>query len=351
MRSRWPRQWVHGNDVSAWDRPRGCGVSRVWHSRRQALLALLGAALATACGEAAPPTTPIPRTPSPAPSPSPSPLPSPSPSPPPELSLLNPGRAPSPSPSLAASPSPSPSASPSPVAVTLGRPGLLAVEQAGRVLLVDPERQQSVRVLVASSDSREPRWSPDGRSVLIVGGAGPGAELRLLPAAGGAARRLTSNGRPEHAAAWSPRGDHVAYVLSRRLGTDGQDDPAEPEEIWLLEVATGEDRKVADGFDPAWSPDGRWIAYATNGGRDGQGARDNAIRVTSIDRPDDRPLLATGDLPPDLLPAFGLPIHPQTVRLRAPAWSPDGLRLAASADGHTGLAIVFDAQGRVLLPS
>jgi dipeptidyl aminopeptidase/acylaminoacyl peptidase len=224
------------------------------------------------------------------------------------------------------------------------------MEQAGRILLVDPEKQQPVRVFVASPDGREPRWAPDGRSVLIVGGVGPGAELRLVPSAGGAPRRLTRNSRPEQAASWSPRGDLIAYVLSRRLGANGVADPAEPEEIWLLDVASGQDRKLVDGFDPAWSPDGRWLAYATNGQRDGQGARDNAIRVTSIDRQDDRPLLSIGDLPPDLLPAFGLPIHPQTVRLRAPAWSPDGLRLVASADGHTGLAMLFDAQGRVLRP-
>jgi Tol biopolymer transport system component len=220
------------------------------------------------------------------------------------------------------------------------------VEQAGRVILIDPEHPDPSRLLVSSPDNREPRWSPNARDVVLVGGSGPGAELRLISASGGPMRRLTSNSRPERGAVWSPRGDRVAYVLPRQLGQDGGLDPAEPDEIWLLDVTAGE-RKIADGFDPAWSPDGSWIAYATNGQRDQQGPRANAIRVVSVDGRDDRPLLEIGDVPADLLPLIGQPFRPQTIRLRAPAWSPDGQRLVASADGHTSLAVTFDPQGRV----
>jgi Tol biopolymer transport system component len=234
--------------------------------------------------------------------------------------------------------------------VVLGRPGLLAVDWDGRIVLVDPEQVVPTRTLVASPDNSEPRWSPDGRSLLIVGGRGPAAELRLVPIAGGSTRRLTSNSRPEHGAAWSPRGDRLAYVLPHALGPAGAIDPAELEEVWLLDVQTGSDRKLVDGFDPAWSPDGRWIVYATNGQRDQQGARANAIRVVRTDGQDDRPMLAVADLPADLLPSFGLPFRPATVRLRAPAWSPDGSRLVVSADGHTSMALTFDTSGGDVRP-
>src|SRR5689334_16000177 len=159
MRSGWPRQWVHGSDVRARSpTPVGSepGVARLSterprRGRRQVLLSLLGVALATACDASTPPATPVP---------SPSPSPIPSPSPPPLLPLIQPGlpsivpgRLPSPS------PSPSPAVSASPVTLILGRPGPIVVEQAGHVLVIDPDRQGPARVLVASPDSREPRWS------------------------------------------------------------------------------------------------------------------------------------------------------------------------------------------------
>ena len=365
-------------------------------SRRQLVLGLLAGACAAACSEAAPTGTPVPASPvaaSPSPSPvagqpvatsvqivaQPSPVASASALPvQPGLPLIVPGRLAEPLPSpgavaspgalaspgagpalgLSASPGPGPrlsasptiSSSPAPLPIVLGRPGLLAVEASGRILLVDPARQQPTRILVPSPDSSAPVWSPDGRSVAYVGGLGPAAELRLIPQQGGPPRRLTANARPERAVAWSPRGDRLAYTLPGALAADGGADPAAPDEVWLLDITSGQDRKLADGFDPCWSPDGRLLAYATNGQRDERGVRENAIRVVSVDGQDDRPLLAVSDLPADLLPAFNLPFRPATVRLRAPAWSPNGQQLAASAEGHTSLVWTFDVRGQNLKP-
>ena len=294
-----------------------------WYSRRRLLLGLLASALTAACAEPPPPI------PTASPSPQPSPIPSPSPRTGPPLIV--------------------PSPSPSPVPA-LGRPGLLTVERDGRILLVDPERQQPVKTLVGSPDNAAPRWSPDGRSILFVQGIGPAAELRLISAGDGIERRLTSNSRPERGAVWSPRGDQIAYTLPRAVGPGGADDPGSPEEVWLLDVQTGTDRKLVDGFDPAWSPDGRRLAYASNGERNERGPGNNAIRVVGADGQGDRQVLAMSDLPPDLLPTYGLPFSPGTLRLRAPAWSPDGQRIVASADGHTSMALTFDERGQGLRP-
>jgi len=267
--------------------------------------------------------------------------------------LLVPGRSSSPSP--AGSPGLGLLASPLPLPVVLGRPGLLAVADGGRIVLVDPAGQLPHRILAPGPDSGEPRWSPDGQRLVFTGGAGPAAELLLLPAAGGPPQRLTSNARPERGAVWSPRGDRIAYVLPRSTGprsAGGAPDLSDPEEVWLLDAATSATAKLADGFDPAWSPDGQRLAYATNGQRDRQGARENAVHVVGADGQGDRPVLAVADVPADFLPAYGLPFKPGTVRLRAPSWSPDGTRLVASADGHTSMALTFAerAPGRDLRP-
>lgn len=240
-----------------------------------------------------------------------------------------------------ASPRPSPSPSPIPVGASL------AFERSGDIWGAAADGSD-LRRLTSGGDASAPLWSPDGRRLLLARGLGTAAELYVMNADGAAPRRLTSNARPESGATWSPRGDRVAYSLPRALGAGGALDPREPEEVWVVDVATGDERKVADGFDPAWSPDGWRLAYATNGERRSEpprGAYRNAIHFADADGRDTRPAFDVANVPEDLEPRYGLPFRPGTVRLRAPAWSPDGQAIAASADGHTAMAVTFDAGG------
>ena len=234
--------------------------------------------------------------------------------------------------------------------IALKRPGRLAIERDGRILVVDPADGSAVRTVLEGTDYSVPRWSPDGRSLLFARGRGPTAELYVMAAGGGPARRLTANHRPERSAVWSPTGDRVAYVVPRTDDARAFDSPSQSTEIWTVDLATGADRKVADGFDPAWFPDGRALVYATNGPRDERGPRDNGLRLVNPDGQGDRPLIGMADLPTDLLSSFGLPFKPATLRVRSPAWSPDGRSLAASADGHTSLVYTFDGRGQGLRP-
>ena len=306
------------------------------------------------CGFAPPAGTPTPTGPLPTPAraaapPSPvaaSPSPSPSPRPLGAVSIVTSIPVPSPRPSP--SPGSSPSPSPGPAAGAGG--GLLAFERDGNIWVAGSDGS-GPRALVSEGDGSRPRWSPDGRWLVFTRGRGTAAELALVPAEGGPPRRLTSNARPESGATWAPRGDRVAYTLPRSLGADSRADPSIPEEVWVVDVATGQERKVADGFDPAWSPDGSRLAYATNGRRraDGPaGATDNAIHVMDADGTNDHPVLSVAEVPQDLEPGHRLPFRPATFRLRAPAWAPDGRMLLASADGHTGMALTFDERGRDL---
>ena len=103
----------------------------------------------------------------------------------------------------------------------------------------------------------------------------------------------------------SPDGRFVAYV---RRSADIMTDKARSS-IWLVTLATGEQRPIAagtgDSFSPRWSPDGRRLAYASTaeGGAPQLFVRwmdaGQTVRVT------------------------GLPDSPQAL-----AWSPDGKRIA-----------------------
>ncbi len=103
----------------------------------------------------------------------------------------------------------------------------------------------------------------------------------------------------------SPDGRTIAYV---RRSADIMTDKTRSA-IWLIDVATGEQRPLAAGsgdhFNPRWSPDGRRLAYASSA--EG-GAPQLFVRW-----------IGSGET----VRVTGLPDSPQAL-----AWSPDGHRIA-----------------------
>ena len=71
-------------------------------------------------------------------------------------------------------------------------------------------------------------------------------------------RRLTTGEEYADAAAWSPRGDKIAYV-SRREGRF---------DIVVVDVASGATARLTHGEgsneNPRWSPDGRHLVFASS---------------------------------------------------------------------------------------
>ena len=103
----------------------------------------------------------------------------------------------------------------------------------------------------------------------------------------------------------SPDGRQVAYV---RKSNDVMTDKARSS-IWLVDVATGQQRPIAvgsgDSFGPAWSPDGKRLAYGSTA--EGGAAQ---LFVRWMDSGQSARIT-------------GLPDSPQAIE-----WSPDGNRLA-----------------------
>jgi tricorn protease len=189
-------------------------------------------------------------------------------------------------------------------------------EQGGTIHELDPKSGREHAVPITASGDfpwMMPRWddvtarmtnialSPTGRRIVVEARG----EVFTIPVEKGDVRNLThSSGSAERDPAWSPDGRFVSYFSDRsgeyRLVVEDQDGMTPPREIalehpahyytpswspdskkllytdtnlkvWVLDVESGKARIVGDDpwmvpqrtLNPAWSPDGRWIAYST----------------------------------------------------------------------------------------
>jgi len=132
------------------------------------------------------------------------------------------------------------------------------------VKLIDAETP--LRLTTSPAEDLNPVWSPDGRYIVFLRQSAEGSEFYLIPALGGAERKLAkifpyqvpSDGASHY---YSPDGKYLAIP--------DKSSPSEPLSIFLLSIETGERRKltsppagVIGDYNPAFSPDGKWLAFA-----------------------------------------------------------------------------------------
>jgi Tol biopolymer transport system component len=195
----------------------------------------------------------------------------------------------------------------------LGGGSTLSWAPGRRILFSDKDAIRSIDVngrkpstLSRVLDDVSPVWSPRGGRIAFVRGPfrraaeSTGAEVWVMGADGGGPRRIAAGFAPS----WSPDGRQLAY--SARVGLRTA--------VVVQTVGERARRVVAYGTVPTWSRTGSSIAFLANRNRD--------VHVVRADGTDDRVLLRGTQMRTEVASERYL-FHP--------VWSPDGSALAVAA--------------------
>ena len=217
-----------------------------------------------------------------------------------------------PRPAAAATPTPG-AAAPGPAQSTRRRP---VARAAGSASASAPRGDRlTIEQIVACDSPREPRLSPDGRRVAYTAEAGGARQVFILDLRSGATRQLTASEKAVSDPQWAPDGAHLAYVRDNA--------------IWVIGANGSRPTVVTDhpagSRAPRWAPDGRRIAFVSRR----RGWSQVWIQDASLPhrgRPPARPIAPEARA-----------ITPAGVDVDAIAWSPDGSRLAITAQRQPDL--------------
>jgi Tol biopolymer transport system component len=182
------------------------------------------------------------------------------------------------------------------------------------------EQTLNLRQLTGNrADDLEPAWSPDGQHLAFMSNRGGNVDIYVLSVDGGEAQQLTDEEADDWLPAWSPDGSQIVFVSNR----DGD------EEIYLMDAQGGNQQALtdndADDSYPAWSPDGSQISFACGAGRHRE------LCVMDVDSGNLRQLTEDG------------------ASVWVSAWSPDGewIVFTSNRDGNRELYLV-DVEGQDL---
>ena len=205
-----------------------------------------------------------------------------------------------------------------------------------------------IRLTSSKKPETSPRWSPDGRYLAFLSSRdGKKSQVYLLDRRGGDAQQITDYKASVSAIAWSPDASRLALLVSDvdpndadDKGSDDKDKKPKPividrlqfmedgegyltdirSHIHVFDIASKHDVTVTSGpYDdaaPAWSPDGKLIAFSSNRTANPDSNENSDIFVVEP---------TAGATPRQLTTSPGSD--------GSPAFSPDGRTLAYVAGG------------------
>jgi dipeptidyl aminopeptidase/acylaminoacyl peptidase len=258
------------------------------------------------------------------------------------------------------------------VAYTVSTPDTVKDEDGTDIWMASWDGKQQVRLTRSPAGEHAPRWSPDGRTLAFLSSRDDAHEVDqvwLLDRAGGEPERVTELPGGVTDLAWSPDGRRLALIVSdpdpnaKTPGDTSSRAPApividrfqfkadetgwlgaQRDHLYLYDVATRAVTPLVTGrYDeatPAWSPDGRQIAFVSR-------------RRPEFDRTDNYDLYAVearAGAEPRQLTTFEGPDQNPEWGGRGPAWSPDGSQIAYVQGGPLKL-MYYAGQKVAVIPA
>ena len=247
------------------------------------------------------------------------------------------------------------------VAYTLSANSLKDDKSETRIYMVPAAGGDAVALTAEGNSSEHPRWSPDGKFLAFLSERNEGkTQVYLLNRLGGEAQKLTDTIQDVDDFVWAPDSKRLVLILrdpspeeleaaANKGKEDADDKPAAPKKpkakspwvidrlqfkedtvgyldrrrthLYVFDIAAKTMTQVTSGDydddDPAWSPDGKFLAFSSNRSKPDPDATYNwDIWVVAADNADKGANLTQVTTAPG--------------EDRSPTWSPDGKWIAYS---------------------
>jgi dipeptidyl aminopeptidase/acylaminoacyl peptidase len=247
------------------------------------------------------------------------------------------------------------------VAYTVGSTGLKEEKSETQVWMVPMAGGDPIRMTAKGSSASRPRWSPEGKCLAFLSARGETkTQVWLLDRNGGDSQQLTEVRQGVQSYDWSPDGRRLVLSIQDPSAEDlaaAKDEeqgvkPARPRtqppwvidrlqtkrdyegyldrrrtHLYVFDVAAKKMTQITSGdYDdgqPAWSPDGRFIAFVSNRDKEPDATFNTELWLVAADNPDKgKTLIRLTDNPGED---------------EQPAWSPDGRSIAYVTTTEPGL--------------
>jgi TolB protein len=147
---------------------------------------------------------------------------------------------------------------------------LVSLSKAGQtqIFVINADGSGQRRLSNSNGIDSEARFSADGQSIYFMSDRGGSPQIYKMSASGGSATRVTFNGSYNISPRVSADGKTLAWISQRDGGFS----------LYAMDLASGQEQRLADNAsEPSFSPNGKYIMYATKvGGR-------TSLAVVSVD--------------------------------------------------------------------